>query len=93
MKLELSELWEATDSGIYFVHPYVESRAGGFPISTSNSKGETPVVAPTDSLTGTASDVSGLNKQISEAGTCVEKATTAVAADTAACAAVTELNT
>lgn len=76
MKLELSDLWEATDKGIYFVHPYVEARAGGFPITTSSSTGANSNLAATDTLDGTAADTSGLNKQNSEA--IIEPATTSV---------------
>lgn len=98
MSCTLSDLWETTDSGITFVHPYVETRAGGYHLDTKSTSNANSADAPQNTLTGTSSDVSGVNLQNAEfLGTCAEfeqplcteTASVSVAEDAALCAAVT----
>jgi len=73
MSCTLSDLWETTDSGITFVHPYVETRAGGYHLDTKSTSNANSADAPQNTLTGTSSDVSGVNLQNAEfLGTCAE---------------------
>lgn len=65
MKFEVSALYDAADKGITFTIPYVEARAGGFPIRTSTLSGSDSVLQPADTL-DTAAPVSGLYKQNDE---------------------------
>jgi len=44
MTADLSALWDTNDKGIHFTIPYVEARAGGFPITTSTLGGKDKVV-------------------------------------------------
>lgn len=62
MKFEVSALWDALDKGIYFNIPYVEARAGGFPIRTSSLTGSNSVQQPADTLVVGGGATSGLYK-------------------------------
>jgi hypothetical protein len=66
MQVDLDGTWTADDPITHFTIPYVEQRAGGFPIKTKNLSGGSWVTQPKNTAVGGAADTSGLNLQNDE---------------------------